>query len=152
MSENHSHTTARIICVGNRYAPCDGAGPAVHDHLVRQGVPDGVEVLDGGLLGLSLLRSIEGARRVVFVDQVEGFAAPGEVIVLRGRQLAAMPPPQFGHANGLAFLLHAIPVALDCKSPDVVLVGIEGTEAPQASVAQAAALALDWALAAPEPG
>ncbi len=149
MSE--SHTTARIICVGNRYAACDTAGPSVHDHLVHHGVPAGVELLDGGLLGLSLLRAVEGARRVVFVDQVEGFGAAGEVIVLRGRQLTAMPPPEFGHADGLAYLLHAIPAALEGESPEVVLVGIEGASAPLTSVARAAALALDQALAALEP-
>ena len=72
-------TRSRIICVGNRYCDRDAVGPRVHDALRSRRLPAGVDLVDGGLGGLRLLGLVEGMGRIVFVDALEGFAAPGEV-------------------------------------------------------------------------
>ncbi|MBI3976747.1 MAG: hydrogenase maturation protease [Chloroflexi bacterium] len=131
----------RIICVGNRFIPADAAGPRVYDALVRRELPDGVQVVDGGLAGLDLLRFVEGVERVVFVDRVVGFGRPGEVVVLDAVEAAVAGGTRYDHAAGLTYLLRALPVVCEGALPDVLLVGIEG-EPDEAAIAAAAALSL----------
>jgi hydrogenase maturation protease len=134
----------RIICVGNRYRVGDDAGPRVYDHLSQRPLPPGVELYDGGLGGLNLLGLVETAGRAVFVDNVRGFGAPGEVLVLGAADLPDDPGQAFDHASGLGYLLRVLPRVCPGPLPEVSIVGIEG-EADAESVERAAALALEQA-------
>ena len=116
----------RIICVGNRYAPSDAAGPRVYDRLAVMALPCDVEVVDGGVAGLNLLHLAEGVERVVFVDAVEGFGRPGEVVVVSATDAAAGSGARYDHSAGLGYLLRVLPAVCDGPPPDVLLVGIEG--------------------------
>ncbi|MFH1723435.1 MAG: hydrogenase maturation protease [Elusimicrobiota bacterium] len=116
----------RIVCVGNRLLPTDDAGPRVYDLLSRRALPAGVEIVDGGLSGLDLLRCVEGAERVVFVDSVQGFARPGEIVTLEAEDLSRHEAPEYGHSDGLAYLLNALPAVCEGKVPELALVGVEG--------------------------
>ncbi|MBI5490272.1 MAG: hydrogenase maturation protease [Deltaproteobacteria bacterium] len=138
----------RIVCVGNRWVAADAAGPRVHDRLAAAPLPPGVEVIDGGLGGLALAPLVDGADRVVFVDAVEGFAAPGAVVVLEGPALDAIPVEPFGHGAGLAWLLRALPLVCETAVPRVAVVGLEGPVDDDA-VARASAAALGLAEVAP---
>ena len=69
----------RVIGVGNPLAGDDGVGIAVVEQLEREGVPAGVEVIDGGTGGLTLLTLMEGAQAVVLVDALEMGREPGTV-------------------------------------------------------------------------
>ena len=131
----------RIICAGNRCIPGDDVGPRVHDLLVRSALPPGVDVVDGGLGGLDLADFVEGMEKVVFVDRVSGLAPPGTTVVLGPRDLAAGAPPPYGHADGVAYLMHALPVLLDGRTPELALVGFEG-EADDQTVGTVARAAL----------
>lgn len=115
----------RIVCIGNRYLGEDDAGPKVHDVLCSRKLPDGVEVLDGGLAGLNLLPCFDGATGLVFVDAVAGFGAPGSVHVLEAEEVAALADGQFDHAAGLPYLLRAATAASEGPLPRVVVVGVE---------------------------
>ncbi|MBI4860258.1 MAG: hydrogenase maturation protease [Candidatus Riflebacteria bacterium] len=133
--------TRRIIGVGNRYVPEDSAGPRVIDLLARQALPDGVEAIDGGLAGLDLLRFMEGARRVILVDTVTGFARPGEIVVLRPEELSACSAARHDHAAGLTYLLKVLPAVLDGDLPRIRIVGLE-RPLPDDRLSEAAAVAL----------
>jgi hydrogenase maturation protease len=135
---------ARIICVGNRHVPGDDLGPRVHDLLAVSPLPGGVELVDGGLRGLDLLRTVEGAGRAVFVDAVAGFAPPGEVVTLGREVVAALAEGAWGHAAGLPHLFHLLPRVCDGVMPEVMLIGAE-TPAGAAMVAAVAARALEEA-------
>lgn len=117
----------RIICVGNRLVGEDSLGPRVYDRLSDRPLPAGVEAVDGGLQGLNLVRVVDGADGVVFVDALAGFAAPGRVVVLAGDEAVASARGALDHAAGLAYLLKALPVACDAAPPPWSLVGAEGT-------------------------
>ena len=133
----------RIICIGNRYAAEDAAGPAVYDHLRRLELPAGLELIDGGLAGLDLLRYLEGAEQVVFVDSVSG-AQRGDlntVVILAEEEVAARASSRYDHAAGLAYLLRVLPEVCEGALPQVSLVGIQG-HPDQAAIHEAAALAL----------
>jgi hydrogenase maturation protease len=117
---------ARIICVGNRLVPGDDLGPLVHDILAAGDLPAGVELIDGGLGGLDLLRCLEDEARIILVDQVAGFGVPGEIQELDHAALTAGPAPAYGHATGLEYLLHVLPALRDGTLPELRLVGLEG--------------------------
>jgi hydrogenase maturation protease len=134
-------TAARIVCVGNRHASGDDFGPRVYDWLAAQALPAAVDVVDGGLGGLDLLRFLEGRDRVVFVDAVAGFGAPGDIVVLDGEEVARQCDGGFDHAAGLPYLLRVMPAALDSPPPAVTLIGHEGA-AGAGTVRAAARLAL----------
>jgi len=122
----------RVICVGNRYVAADAAGPAVHDLLRARGLPEGVELIDGGIAGLDLLRWLEGAQRVVFVDSVSGLETQQGVTVLQGEEVAAMAGGAQGHAAGIPELLRLAPAVCEPPLPEVLLVGVEAGAGPRA--------------------
>jgi len=116
----------RIICVGSRFVTEDSSGPKVYDYLMNKELPDEISVIDGGLAGLNLLGLVEGAKRVVFVDSVEGFSSPGDVVVIDISDAALKADTTFGHNSGLAYLLKVIPVIMNSQIPEIYLIGIEG--------------------------
>lgn len=113
-----------VICLGNRFVPGDDLGSRVHARLMACRTDD-IEVIDGGLCGLDLLRLVEGRRRVVFVDAVTGLGAAGEVVTLDGAQVAAYTGA-YGHGAGLPYLLTMLPHACAAPLPAITLVGAEG--------------------------
>lgn len=135
-----------IICIGNRFVAQDAAGPAVFDRLQQmQTLPEDVELIDGGLMGLNLLPFLERGGRVVFVDAVSGFDQPGEIVVLDWRQiLENTHVSAFDHDAGLAYLLTVLPRVCDGEMPrEVILVGLE--EASPVLIERAAELSLKLA-------
>lgn len=137
-------TTARIICIGNRYVDGDAAGYRVFDRLRGRCPPD-VDLVDGGIQGLNLLRLFEGTGRVVIVDSIDvDLAAGRDVVVLDGARVAALADDEgYGHAAGVPFLLRVLPAACD-PVPTVILVGIGDNN--EAALDRAASLALTLAL------
>lgn len=136
-------TRRLLLCLGNRQVADDDAGPRVFDLLRARPelVGDDVELIDGGLAGLDLIGQVDGAERVIFIDHVEGFGAPGEVLTLSAEQVCAQaePTPRHDHAGGLPFLLRCLPVACD-QPPELLVVGLEGVGVTQEAVDRAARL------------
>lgn len=133
----------RIIGIGNRLAGSDMAGLLVIDRLKDLPLPNDVQVVEGGLGGLNLLRFVEDAQRVVFVDSLHGFTADnGGVMVLGADEMAANAGSGFGHADGFAYLLGAMPYLCKENAPDLYLVGIEGATRRRLDTAARVALAL----------
>ena len=116
----------RIICIGNRYCQEDAAGSLVYDHLAHTRLPADVELIEGGLAGLDLLRFVENSPRVVFVDAVDGFHARDKIVVLDAEQAARHADSSYGHAAGLGYLLRVLPQVCEAPPEEVFLVGIEG--------------------------
>ena len=113
----------RIICIGNRYHPEDDAGALVYERLARMRLPADVEVIDGGLGGLDLLRFVEGAGRVVFVDAAAG-GPRGAMAVWTADEIERQTPDAYGHAAGLAYLLSAARIAADGLLPEMLILGL----------------------------
>ena len=136
--------TARIICVGNRFVDGDDTGPQVYDRLSHMALPPDVDIVDGGLLGLNLLRFAEGADRLVFVDSVSGFGREGEVLVLDAMEAADGMAASYGHSCGLAYLLRVLPGVCEGRMPQVLLVGVEGS-ATEPMISRAADISIKLA-------
>ena len=102
----------------------------VYDQLVSNKLPRHVEVIDGGLAGLNLLRFIHGADRVIFIDAVNGFTPFGGVIVLDVENASKNADTVFGHSAGIAYCLRVLPEVHEGKLPEIFIVGIEGATDP----------------------
>jgi len=116
----------------------------VYDQLVSNRLPKDIEVIDGGLEGLNLLRFMQGAERVVFIDAVNGFRPLGGVIVLDAKDASRHADTIFGHSAGLAYCLRVLPEVHDGELPEIFVVGIEGTTDPE-KILKAAEMSLEIA-------
>lgn len=134
----------RIICIGNRYHCDDAAGARVYDCLTQMDRPPDVQVIDGGLAGLDLLRFLERTERVVFADALLGTGSHQPVAVLTADDLQADAPETYGHSAGLAYLLRVLPSVADGPLPEISVVGL-APDADRDAVHQAANLCLSLA-------
>jgi hydrogenase maturation protease len=114
-------TDLLILGLGNVLCADDGLGVLTVELLKRSYVaPAGVELVDGGTLGLSLLPLVMDAKRVLMIDAVRWRGRrPGSLIRLVGGQVlpavrARLSPHQVGVADLLdsAELLGWSPVKL----------------------------------------
>ncbi len=139
--------TRRIICIGNSLISCDAAGPAVYQYLKTLETPAGVEIIEGGLAGLSLLPFLEQGGRIIFVDAVTGFAPPETVVILDQQDvIATLGEGRYDHEAGLPYLLAVLPRVCEGELPEeVIIVGVEG-ELTSPVIAEAAELSLSIAV------
>lgn len=84
-----------VLGLGNVLLSDDGVGvAAAHRLQQRFELPNGVEVLDGGTLGLSLLPYIERVGHLVLLDAVRSEGRPpGTLLRLEGEEV----PPAVAH-------------------------------------------------------
>lgn len=68
-----------ILGVGNTLLKDEGVGVHVARRLQNMDLPENVEVLEGGVLGLDLLDHLEEREKVVVVDAVDGGDDPGTI-------------------------------------------------------------------------
>lgn len=116
----------RIIGVGNPLLADDGLGIVAAERLAALDWPEGVEVLDGGTGGLTLLDLFCGARGVILLDAVAMGAAPGTLRRFSAEELTDLPVESPGlslHGGGLAEVLA---LARELGSlPPLVLFGVQ---------------------------
>jgi hydrogenase maturation protease len=70
-----------VIGIGNSLFGDDGAGIHAIARLADLGLPDDVQLVDGGTLSFTLLERVESAERLIVVDAARLDAAPGTVKV-----------------------------------------------------------------------
>ena len=96
-----------ILGLGNVLLEDDGVGGAAVSLLLdRFEPPAGVQVFDGGTLGLSLLPYLENADAVILVDAVRADGGPGTLVRLTGDDVAPAVATRLSpHQVGVADLL-----------------------------------------------
>lgn len=114
-----------VLGLGNILCSDDGAGALVVHALDRAFErPAGVDVMDGGTLGLSLLPYLEAARAAILVDAVRADAPPGSIVRLEGADVAPAVEQRLSpHQIGVADLLDGVRW-LDRFPPRLVLLGV----------------------------
>ncbi|NNJ11833.1 HyaD/HybD family hydrogenase maturation endopeptidase [Chloroflexales bacterium ZM16-3] len=112
--------------LGNIILRDEGLGVRAYERLVeRYTLPEDIEAIDGGTLGLNLLPYLEDASRVLLIDAVRGGLEPGEIVRLEGAQIpAALALKMSMHQAGLHELL-AISALRGTTPETVVLWGME---------------------------
>jgi hydrogenase maturation protease len=99
---DHVKIKTLILGVGNLLLSDEGVGLRVVERLATiYDLPDGVQTLDGGTLGLDLLYYLEGVDNLLIVDAVEMGKGPGTLLRLEGEDVPAflsikMSPHQIG--------------------------------------------------------
>lgn len=118
--------TTLILGLGNTIMADDGLGPTFIDLMRQQGeLPEGVELLDGGTLGLDLLPRLEGLDRLIIVDAVETGLSPGTLVRYRGDEVPqALETKLSPHQMGLKDLL-AVARLMDQLPEELVLFGVQ---------------------------
>jgi hydrogenase maturation protease len=76
-----------IVGLGNVLLRDEGAGVRCVEYLKNSGLCEGIKILDGATLGLSLLEEIGGFDRVVLVDAVDMGKEPGHISSFGADQL-----------------------------------------------------------------
>lgn len=99
-----------VLGLGNVLCGDDGLGVVAVERLRRRGpLPEGVRLLDGGTLGLSLLGCFDGADDVILVDAVRTGEPPGTLVRLEGDEVAPAVRERLScHQIGVADLLDAL--------------------------------------------
>lgn len=114
-----------VLGLGNVLCADDGAGvAAIELFRARYVVPDGVQILDGGTLGLSLLPYLQDAEQAIFVDAIGSDAPPGSIVRLEGDDVHEAAAHRLSaHQVGVADLLDAARL-LDAVPDAVMLLGV----------------------------
>lgn len=104
-----SGSSLLILGLGNLLCSDDGVGVvAVQAIAGTRIVPDGVQVLDGGTLGLALLPYLEDAERAILVDAIALDAPPGTLVRLEGEEVGPAVAARLSvHQVGVADLIEA---------------------------------------------
>jgi hydrogenase maturation protease len=114
------------VGVGNLLRGDDGVGVRVAENLAALALPQDVEVVDGGILGLGLVNLMHGRRRVVIIDAANLDRNPGDFAYFRWHQARLLGEADHlsVHEAGVRDAL-LLAQALHCLPDDVLIVGVQ---------------------------
>jgi hydrogenase maturation protease len=114
-----------ILGLGNVLCGDDGLGVVAVDEIARRyTAPEGVRVLDGGTLGLTLLSHIEASDDLLLVDAVRADAPAGSLVHLSGDDVEPAVRERLSvHQIGVADLLDTLRL-LDAYPQRLALLGL----------------------------
>lgn len=81
-----------IVGCGNLLRSDDAVGPVLIRRLWELGLPEHIEVVDGGTAGMDVAFKMEGRQEVVIVDACVSGAEPGTVYEVPGTELESLSP------------------------------------------------------------
>jgi hydrogenase maturation protease len=115
-----------VLGIGNLLLRDEGVGVhAVRALGERYAFPAGVEIIDGGTMGLDLLPFIEGRDALLIIDAVDFSAGPGTIRTMEGSGIKAFLDIKFSvHQIGLPDMLFAAALR-GSTPPRLSLVGIQ---------------------------
>ncbi len=114
-----------VLGLGNVLCGDDGLGVAAVKEIHRRyEIPEGVQVLDGGTLGLSLLSYFEADQEVILVDAISTDHEAGAFVRLEGDDVApAVRNSLSVHQIGVADLIDATRL-IDVYPRRLILLGL----------------------------
>jgi hydrogenase maturation protease len=113
-----------VLGIGNILLKDEGVGVHVVRAIDTAGVPDDVELCDGGTFGIDLLDTLANRRKVIVIDAVRADAAPGTVLRFTAADLVRPGRPDLSlHQVGL-FETLAMARQLGCAPEEVVIFGV----------------------------
>jgi hydrogenase maturation protease len=118
-----------VLGVGNLLLSDEGVGIRVIERLVETyDLPESVQILDGGTLGLDLLYYLEGVENLLIVDAVEMEKTPGTLLRMEGEEVPAFLSIKMSpHQIGIPDMLFAAKLK-DLYPRNVVLWGVQPAE------------------------
>ncbi|MDT8901905.1 HyaD/HybD family hydrogenase maturation endopeptidase [Anaeroselena agilis] len=115
-----------VLGIGNILLKDEGFGVRVVEELLgRYRFPAAVQVLDGGTLGMDLLRFLTGTKRLVVVDAIDGGGPPGTFYRFAGDEVKAYFREKVSlHELGIKDVL-AVLEATGRAIEEVVVLGVQ---------------------------
>jgi hydrogenase maturation protease len=113
-----------VLGVGNILLSDEGFGVRVAEALLQRfRFPDDVEVLDGGTLGIELMRFLDGAERLILVDAIHG-TEPGSFREIRGEAVHLYFREKTSlHELGIQEVLASL-VVMEKPISEIVVIGV----------------------------
>ena len=110
------------MCLGNPLHGNDGLGKAVFDHLLEQTLPHNVDLIDGGIGGMTLLPFFRNCSRVLIIDVVKSPLPEGGVRLYKNvaRLMDKNAAHKGEHGGDLSTLISMLSVYLQ-SPPEVDL-------------------------------
>jgi hydrogenase maturation protease len=81
-----------VIGCGNLLRGDDAVGPVLIRRMWEIGLPDGMQLADGGTAGMDVAFKMRGAEHVILVDASRTGAEPGALFKLPGVAVEHLPP------------------------------------------------------------
>lgn len=118
--------SALVLGLGNLLLSDEGVGVHVAQHVSRRyHVPEQVQILDGGTLGLGLLPYLQGVTHLLVVDAIDAGQPPGAIVRLEGEGIpTALAHKMSMHQVGLQELLALSQLSGDAPA-HIVLIGVQ---------------------------
>jgi hydrogenase maturation protease len=115
-----------VLGIGNILMQDEGVGVRVVEQLLRQySFPSNVQVLDGGTLGMELLRFLVGTDKLILVDAVAGKLPPGSLYQFQHDEVTAYFKEKVSmHELGIQDVL-AVMEVLEKPAQEIVIVGVQ---------------------------
>jgi len=114
-----------IIGFGNTLMADDGVGVRAIEELQKMGVPEGIELVDGGTSALDVISYLEGKRRAIFIDAVKNGQPPGTIYRFALTDVKSDPRPLISlHSINLADAVQLWDLQLE-QLPEIVVFGVE---------------------------
>ena len=113
-----------VLGVGNILLSDEGFGVRVAEALSQRfRFPDAVEVLDGGTLGIELMRFLDGAERLILIDAIHG-SEPGSFRIIQGADVRLYFQEKVSlHEMGIQEVLASL-VVMEKPIAEIVVIGV----------------------------
>ena len=113
-----------VLGVGNILLSDEGFGVRVAEALSQRfRFPDAVEVLDGGTLGIELMRFLDGAERLILIDAIHG-SEPGSFRIIQGDDVRLYFQEKVSlHEMGIQEVLASL-VVMEKPIAEIVVIGV----------------------------
>jgi hydrogenase maturation protease len=120
-----THNRTILLGLGNLMRSDDAIGVLAARALEESGrLPEEIEVIEGGTLGLDLLGLLYGASRILVLDAVDFGAVPGKLTKFEGAEISKLPTSKSVHLLGLSDLMNVL-LLMDAPAMEVVLLGVQ---------------------------
>ncbi len=115
-----------VLGVGNTILSDEGFGVRVVEYLRENyEFPEKVQLIDGGTLGVELIHFIEGTKKLLIIDSIDGGAEPGKFFHLRDDEILKHFTQKISaHETGIQDVLTMLEVT-GKKIPRVELLGAQ---------------------------
>lgn len=118
-----------VVGVGNLLMRDDGVGVHVIRHLEEQGVPEGVELIDGGTHSYDLLDIFAEADIVIVIDAIQAGGEPGTIYRAPLDELGLQPSGDAATSlHDLNFIEAVHMLRLMGHDPQFIVFGIQPLE------------------------
>lgn len=82
--------SSRVIGIGNLLMGDDGLGVVAVEQLRQQQIPSGIELIDGGCGGVTLLQLLAECDRALLIDAADLGKAPGSILRISAEEIIGL--------------------------------------------------------------